>query len=165
LHPSDAQTPKAYDASAQKRRDMYFIETLRQWKREVCTYEGELGIATIYCVARKDWMVAEILHLVIAEPAISVGSTHPGDANPGSQRHRFGPAFNDLANNLMPWNQSRPQGRQIAFNDMQVSTADSTCNHTQQHIAWLKLGAGHVFDSKVHATYRGHSVIDCGFHL
>jgi hypothetical protein len=141
-----------------------FIETLRQRERELGTDEGELGVTTIHGVAGKDWMIAEIFHLVLAEPAISVGATHPRDSNPHSQQHCVTRALNDQTDNLMPWNQSGPQRWKIALNDMQVGTADSTCDHAQQHITRLKLRTGDVFDSKVRATCSRHPVIHCGFH-
>ncbi len=48
----------------------------------------------------------------------------------------------------MTGNQLRAQWRQIAFDDVQVGTANPAGNDAQQQVSWLELGTGNVLDLK-----------------
>ena len=73
-------------------------------------------------------MIAEVLHVVAAEPAIAVYPTHPGDAHARSKGQILGCAFHHLADDLMTGDDARPNWREIAFNDMEIGAADATCD-------------------------------------
>jgi hypothetical protein len=55
---------------------------------------------------------------MMAVPAITVYTAHPGDADTRSQRQLRCCAFDHLPNDLMSWNEFRPNLRQISFNDV-----------------------------------------------
>jgi hypothetical protein len=73
-------------------------------------------------------MIAEVFHVVAAEPTAAVYSTHPGDADTRSERQVQSCAFYHLADNLMAGDDVRPDWRQIAFDDVKISAADATCD-------------------------------------
>ena len=86
---------------------MHLIQPLRQGKRKVGAYQCVLGISTIHRIPSECRMVAKILHLVFAEPAVPVGTTHPGDTNTAAQRHGLSIPFHNLADDLVTGNQTR----------------------------------------------------------
>jgi len=94
-------------------------------------------------------MIAKVLHLVFAEPAIPIRSAHPRNTDAASLRYSLGSTFYNLTDDLMAWNQVRPQWRQVILYDMQVGTADTTSDDTQKYMTRLKLRTGNVFDAKM----------------
>jgi hypothetical protein len=111
---------------------MHWIQLLRQWIRKVCADEGILGVASVYRVAGKYWMVAKVFHLVLTEPAITIDASHPGDPNARPDGRVRSRTVDNLSNNLMPRNKPWPHLRQVAFDDVQVRTADSARNHPKK---------------------------------
>jgi len=93
-------------------------------------------------------MIAEVLHVMAAEPAIAVDPAHPGDADARSKQEVCGCAFHHLANDLMAGNEVRLDGREVAFDDVEIGAADATGNHFEQHLAGLRLGPLDLFDRK-----------------
>jgi hypothetical protein len=86
---------------------------------------------------------------VFAEPAIPIGSAHPRNTDAASLRYSLGRTFYNLTDDLMAWNQVRPQWRQVTLYDVQIGTADTTGNDTQKYMTRLKLGTRNIFDVKM----------------
>jgi hypothetical protein len=97
---------------------MYVVQAWRQWKSKVRTHRGKLGKAPVYRIASESGFVAQVFHPMMAVPAITVYTAHPGDADTRSQRQLRCCAFDHLPNDLMSWNEFRPNLRQISFNDV-----------------------------------------------
>jgi hypothetical protein len=70
-------------------------------------------------------MIAEVFHLVLAEPAIAVYPAHPGDAYARSDGQVNGCGLDHFADNLMAGNYARADGRKIALYDVKVGAADA----------------------------------------
>jgi hypothetical protein len=94
-------------------------------------------------------VIAKVLHLVFAEPAIPIRSAHPRDANAAALRYSLGRTLYNLTDDLMTWNQARPQWRRVILYDVQVGTADTTSDDTQKYMTRLKLRTGNVFDAQM----------------
>jgi hypothetical protein len=109
-------------------------------------------------------VIAKILHLVFAEPAVPIRSAHPRDANAAALRYSLGSTLYNLTDDLMAWNQSRTKRGEITLNDMQVGTADTTSDDTQEYMTRLKLGTRNLFDAKMIALCIRYAVVDCCFH-
>jgi hypothetical protein len=58
-------------------------------------------------------------------PAIAIDASHPGNTDTRSQRQLRGRAFDHFPHDLMARNESRSNGRQISFYDVQIRTAHS----------------------------------------
>jgi hypothetical protein len=52
-------------------------------------------------------MVAKILHLVFAEPAVPISTTHPGDTNMAAEWYSVRTPFHNLTDDLVTGNQTR----------------------------------------------------------
>jgi hypothetical protein len=91
-------------------------------------------------------VIAEVFHVVAAEPAIAVHPAHPGDADARSNRQIQGCAFHDFADDLMTGNDAWTDGREIAFDDVEICAADATGNDFEKHLAGLRLRLGEIFD-------------------
>jgi hypothetical protein len=94
-------------------------------------------------------MIAKVLHLVFAEPAIPIRSAHPRNTDAASLRYSLGSTFYNLTDDLMAWNQSWTKCVKITLYDVQVGTADTTSDDTQKYMTRLKLRTGNVFDAKM----------------
>ena len=110
---------------------MCVIQARGQRKYEVCACENILGIATIHGISGENRLVAEILHAVMAVPAIAIDAAHPGNADTRSQRQFLGRAFDYFSHDLMAGNEARSKRRKISFDDMKVSTTDSASDDPQ----------------------------------
>lgn len=60
----------------------------------------------------------------------------------------------------MAWNQLRPQWRQVTHDDMQVGTADTTSDDTQEYMTRLKLGTRNIFNAKMSTVRIGYTVVE-----
>jgi hypothetical protein len=91
-------------------------------------------------------MIAEVLHVVLAEPTGAVDPTEPSDADTRSERQVRGCAFYYLADNLMAGDDLRLDGRQIAFDDVEIGAADTTGDDLEQDLSGLRLRARKILD-------------------
>ena len=53
------------------------VESLRYGKRKIRAHERILGVPSINGIASERWMIAKVLHVVFAKPAISIRAAHP----------------------------------------------------------------------------------------
>jgi hypothetical protein len=109
-------------------------------------------------------MIAKILHLMLAEPAVAIGAAHPGDTHARSYRHCVGSPFHYFSNDLVSWDQVSPEHRQIAFDNVEVGTTDTARDHPQQNMSRLKLRARNILNTKAIPFSRELTVIDGCFH-
>jgi hypothetical protein len=110
---------------------MYVIQARGKRKSEVCARQNIFGIAAIHGVSGKDRLVAEILHAVMAVPAVAIDATHPGNADTRSQRQLLGRAFDYFSYDLMAGNKTRSKRRKISLDDVKVSTTHSASDDPQ----------------------------------
>ncbi len=82
-------------------------------------------------ISGENRVVAEILHAVMAVPAIAVDATHPRNANMRSQRQVLGFAFDYFSDDLMAGNKARPNWRKVSFDYMKVSATYSAGDDPQ----------------------------------
>jgi hypothetical protein len=64
----------------------------------------------------------------------------------------------------MTGNNSRITWREFTLDNMKISAADSTCEHTQQNVTWFGLWRGDVFEVEWGFRNWGGSSKNCGFH-
>jgi hypothetical protein len=110
---------------------MCVIQARGQRKSEVRAHKNILGIATIHGVTGEDRVVAEILHAVMAVPAIAIDAAHPGNADARSHWQLQGRAFDYFSHDLMAGNQARSKRWKISFNDVKVSPTHSASDDPQ----------------------------------
>lgn len=77
LYSGNTQAPKADDTCAEERCDVDRVESLRYGKRKIRAHERILGVPSINGIASERRMIAKVLHVVLAEPAISIRAAHP----------------------------------------------------------------------------------------
>jgi hypothetical protein len=144
--PGYAQAAESDDAGAEQGRDVGVIEGGRQGEGEAGADEDVLGVASVDGVARKDGVVAEVFFAAEAVRADAVGSADPGDTDPRAVGKCRGAAFDDLADDLMAWDELAADGREIALDDVQVGAADSAGKHAEEDVSGDQPGAGDVLD-------------------
>lgn len=127
---------------------MCVIQARGQRKNEVCAHENILGVATIHGISGENRLVAEILHAVMAVPAIAIDAAHPGNADARSHWQLLGRAFDYFSHDLMAGNKARSKPREVSFDDMKVSPTHSASDDPQQHMSHLELWTRNVFDMK-----------------
>jgi len=91
-------------------------------------------------------MIAEVLHIVAAEPTIAVYSSHPGDPDTRSDCEIPVCAFHHRADDLMTEDNAWLDWREVPFDDVQISAADSTADDLQQHLSGLRLRPRKILD-------------------
>ena len=125
---------------------MRVIQIVRQRKSKVCTREYVLSESAVYGIACEDRLIAQVLHIMTTVPAVSIRSAHPGDANACSKRQLGSRTVNYFPDNLMTGNKAGMDWRQIALDDVQVGSANTTRKDTKDNIARLNLGARNVLN-------------------
>ena len=73
--------------------------------------ESVFRVAAVHRVARENWPIAQIFHLVAAIPAIAIHTAHPGNAHARSHRRFRAVACDNFADDLVTGNQLRPKRR------------------------------------------------------
>jgi len=150
---SDPQAPESDDARAKQRRRMHVIETAGKREHEIRSRHGKLGEPAIHRVARESGCIAKIFRASTAIRAGSVDAAEPGNTDSCPEgKLRRGP-IHDLANNLVTWDQRIALRGQLASDDVQIGSADSTSAHAQEHLARLNLRRGNLTDDQ--GTFPG----------
>jgi hypothetical protein len=93
-------------------------------------------------------MVAEVLHVVTAKPAIAVDAADPGDADARADGEGCGCAFNYFADDLMARNDARMKGLEVALDNVEIGAADAAGDDFDEDFAGLRVGTGDIFDGK-----------------
>ncbi len=148
LDARDAQAAEADDPGAKQRRGDDGLEACGKRVDEIGAHRGELGVAAVDGVAGEDGMVAEVLHVVAAEPAIAVDAADPGDADARACGEHRGCAFDNFADDLMAGDDAWMERREIALDDVEVSAADAAGEDLEEQFAGLRLRARDVFDGE-----------------
>ena len=127
---------------------MCVIEAGEQLKNEVRARKNILGVAAIHGVTGEDRVVAEILHAVIAVPAIAVDAAHPGNADARSHWQFVGRAVDYFSDDLMARNKTWPKRWKISFDDVKVSPTHSACDDPKQKMPGFELWTWDILDVK-----------------
>jgi hypothetical protein len=143
---------------------LQIIEGGREGEYEIRSRERIVGEAAIDGVSSECGRVAEILQVLLTVPARPIDSTDPGHAYPGPDGELFRGPINDLAHDLMTWDEVFAARWQFPFYDMQVSPANTTSTHTQQKVSWRKFRAGNLGDPKGALRNIVRRTEDCGLH-
>ena len=122
------------------------VGTVRQGDREISAHGHIFRITAVYGVAGECGCVAEVLHAVRAEPAIAIDAAHPGDTNASSDGQIGGSAFCHFADNLMAGNNARLDGREIAFDDVEIGAANAAGKDFEQDVSGLGLRPRDILD-------------------
>jgi hypothetical protein len=80
---------------------------------------------------------------VPAIPAVAVGAADPGNAYACPDWKLCRSSGYYITNNLMSGDQSLQERWELTFNNMQISSANSTSPHAKQHLPPLNLGLSH----------------------
>jgi hypothetical protein len=142
LNAGDTQAAVADDAGAEEWSDLGGGHVGRERKGEVCADRCVLGITAVDGVSGKDRAVAEVLHRMAAIPAIAIDAADPGDAGAGAEREFWSGSVDDFADDLVAGDDAGMDWRKVAFNDVQVSAADSAGEDFEENMAGLRLEAG-----------------------
>jgi hypothetical protein len=84
----------------------------------------------------------------MALPAVTIDTTHPRNADTGSERQLQCRAFHHFAHDLMARNELRSKCRQISFHNVQISAANPAGDNPKQDVPGLKLWTGDFRDLK-----------------
>jgi hypothetical protein len=141
------------------------IEGGREGEDEIRSRERILGEAAIDRVSSECGRVAKIFQVFLTVPAGPIDSTDPGHAYAGPNGELFRGPINDLAHDLMTWDEVFAARWQFTFYDMQISPANTTSSHTQQNVSWREFRAGDLDDPKGASQNILRGIKDCGFHL
>ena len=132
----------ADQTGAQQRCRLQVFISRRQLEAVIGVGHRVLGEAARYLVARVAGVIAEILSLVIAEPAVATAASQPGYSHPlaGSQAcHPRAQAF-DGADDLVSRNQRQRGLREFPVHHVQVGAADAAGAHPEQYLAGCRPG-------------------------
>jgi hypothetical protein len=86
---------------------------------------------------------------MLAEPAIAIGATHPGDAYAGAGGDVGGGSVDYFADDLVAGDEAGTEWREITFNDVEVGAANSAGQNAEEEMAGLKRRARNVFDAEM----------------
>src|ERR1019366_3706775 len=152
LDASHTQAAKTNNACAQQWGSVQIVQLIGKRKSEIGANDRIFRIAAVYGVASKGGRITEILQTKVTIPAGAVGSAKPGNAHaradrkfPGSSGGISGYYF---ADNLMSGDYSRATRWQVAFDDMQISAADSTDTHPHKNLTWLRFRRRDLADTE-----------------
>src|SRR6266851_2363409 len=148
FHAGDTQAAEADDAGAEERGYVGVVQTGGQGVGEVGADQSVLGVATIDGVAGEGGVVAEVLGSAKAVGAGTIGASYPGDAYSRAMGELRGCALDHLADDLMAGDQGFVNQGKIAFEDVQVGTADSAGKHTEQEVPRDEAWAWDFFDAQ-----------------
>jgi hypothetical protein len=146
LNSGNAEAAEADNARAQQGCNVGIVQPRRQWDREVGANRRIICVAAVHRITCKCGTVAEILHVVTAEPAIAVYPTHPGDADACSNGQIRRCAIHYFADDLMPGDNARPDWRQVALDDVEIGAADATGHDFEQYLSGFRLWLRQIFD-------------------
>jgi hypothetical protein len=105
LNASYTQAAKSDNAGAQQGSDMDVIQAGGQWESEVGARKGILRVSTVHCISSKCRVITQVFHAVVAVPAITIDTAHPGNTDACSLRQIRRCAFDHLAHDLMARNE------------------------------------------------------------
>ncbi len=77
---------------------------------------------------------------------------------------RFQLSGNDFADDLVAGDDSRMERGKFAFDDMEISTADTACENFQENVAGLRVRSGDVFDFQGQLGDWSRRGENCGLH-
>ena len=135
LHARYPQAAKSNNARAQERRSIKRIECRGQRKNKIRASRGKLRVPAIHAISSERRRIAEILEIVPAIPARAVRAANPRHTNVRPNRECAGSSANNFSDDLMPRNQRRAQRGQLAFDNMQISPANSAGQHPQENLS------------------------------
>src|SRR6185437_12996575 len=165
----DAGKPQAAepdDPSTQQRRGLQISKTFRQRINKVFVRYRVFGKSTIVRVSSKLRVVAQIFLSTSAEGTHAARLVQPRNSHPSTWLVFSRPASRALndADNLITGNYGTLAGRQLAFNNVQVSVTNSARGHTHQNLIGFGNGIRHSLERQRIALHRGRLVQQPGLH-
>jgi hypothetical protein len=155
-----AETTESDNPGAQQRRRLLIGKLVRNRVDEILRRDHVLGVASVDGVASELGMLAEVLFTGAAILATAVGTIQSRNADAGPKRvsSGAGTALFDYADGLMARRNRGPARRQLAFNDVQVRTANTANLHPDENLAWAGSGDGAVATPQGVGFHRGGSM-------
>src|SRR5258708_3608284 len=122
-----AETAESDDPGAEQRRGLLIGELVRNRVDEILRRDDVVGIASVDGIAGELGIIAEVFFPGATILAAAVGAIQPGNADARAKRvsSGAGAALLDCADSLMARRNRGPARRQLAFDDVQVGTANS----------------------------------------
>jgi hypothetical protein len=152
LDAGHTQAAKTNNARAQQRGSVQIVELIGKRKSEIGANGRIFRVPAVRAIPSKGGRIAEILQAKLTIPARAVDSANPGNAHPCADSEFLGSAGRMsayyFADNLMSRDYSRATGWQFAFDDMQISAADSTGTHPQENLTGLRFRPRHLANPK-----------------
>jgi hypothetical protein len=105
LNAGDTQAAKSDNAGTQQGSDMDVIQAGGQRESKVGARKGILRVSTVHRISSKCRVITQVFHAVVAVPAITIDTAHPGDTDACSQRQVWGCAFDHLPHDLVARNE------------------------------------------------------------
>ena len=122
---SDTKAAKTNDAGAEQRSGVEIVQSCRNRQNEIGARERVFRIATVNRVPSECWRVAKVLFTPPAIGTSAVDASEPGNTDPRAFGKFGGVSSHDFADDLVSRDNVISQRSEFAFDDMQVSSADS----------------------------------------
>ncbi len=105
LNAGYTQAAKSDNAGTQQGSNVDVIQPGGQRESEVGTCERIFCVSAVHRISSKCRVITQVLHAVVAVPAITIDTAHPGDTDACSQRQLWGCAFDHLPHDLVARNE------------------------------------------------------------
>jgi len=117
---------------------MEVVERFRDRADEVASRQCVFRKAPVDRVPGEGGRIAEVLKTTTAVWTLAIGAAQPRDPNPRAERQVPGSASDNFADNLVARHQTVPNWWQLAFDHMQVGSADAAGVDFQKNVSGLQ---------------------------
>ena len=165
----DAAAPQcsvADDARAEQWRSVLVVDGVRQAIDERLLGNARVRISAVHVPSSELRCDAEIFGATATVGTAAVGARQPRHADPVTDPEAMGIRSDGIhhADDLMPGDRTRPVWWEVAFGQVQVSTADTTASDPDQHLPGPRHGSRPLHARKRAGPDRTRRVDDPGPH-
>jgi hypothetical protein len=115
---------------------------------KIAASDSILRVAAVDGVSGKDRRVAQILKSAKAVRAVSVNTANPGNTHARTQGQLGGCSVDNISHNLVAGDEGLLPGRQFAFDDVEIRTADAAGADAKENFTGSGLRLGSFFNPK-----------------
>ena len=142
------------------------IKRLGKAVAKISICEGEFSIAAIQRVACEASVLAEIFTIRSAISALAAGRSQPRNSDAIAKLELLNSLAKPLnpTDDFMAGNQGKLCIGQLAIDNMQIGSADSTRSDTHEHFAWTRISYRHrTSDQRPARSLQDHRVHESSF--
>jgi hypothetical protein len=128
---------------------------------KVSMCEGEFGVTTILCVACEASVLTEIFTTRSAISALAAGRSQPGNSDAIAKLESLNSLAKPLdpTDDFMAGNQGKLWIGQLAIDNVQIGSADSTRSDAHEHFFWTRVSDRHrTSDKRPARSLQDHRV-------